>query len=195
MRKNPLYLLALIGTASVFLPMPAAADPGVPAPKVLVIDRNAILSDSKVGADILRQLKADRAAGENELNARAASLREKIKAFQQKAAILSASVKAQKTQELQTEQDTLQKLAEKKDALLQGGLFKARAEVGAVLSPILKQIMVARGANLILDKAVVIDSSIDIDITQEAVKRLDQKMSTLKVDLVPPPAGATAQQH
>jgi hypothetical protein len=55
--------------------------------------------------------------------------------------------------------------------------------------------MVARGANLILDKAVVIDSSIDIDITQEAVKRLDQKMSTLKVDLVPPPAGATAQQH
>jgi Skp family chaperone for outer membrane proteins len=195
MRKNPLYLLALIGTASVFLPMPAAADPGVPAPKVLVIDRNAILSDSKVGADILRQLKADRAAGENELNARAASLREKIKAFQQKAAILSASVKAQKTQELQTEQDTLQKLAEKKDALLQGGLFKARAEVGAVLSPILKQIMVARGANLILDKAVVIDSSIDIDITQEAVKRLDQKMSTLKVDLVPPPAGAAAQQH
>jgi Skp family chaperone for outer membrane proteins len=195
MRKNPLYLLALIGTATVFLPMPAAADPGVPAPKVLVIDRNAILSDSKVGADILRQLKADRAAGENELNARAASLREKIKAFQQKAAILSASVKAQKTQELQTEQDTLQKLAEKKDALLQGGLFKARAEVGAVLSPILKQIMVARGANLILDKAVVIDSSIDIDITQEAVKRLDQKMSTLKVDLVPPPAGATAQQH
>jgi Skp family chaperone for outer membrane proteins len=195
MRKNPLYLLALIGTASVFLPMPAAADPGVPAPKVLVIDRNAILSDSKVGADILRQLKADRAAGENELNARAASLREKIKAFQQKAAILSASVKAQKTQELQTEQDTLQKLAEKKDALLQGGLFKARAEVGAVLSPILKQIMVARGANLILDKAVVIDSSIDIDITQEAVKRLDQKMSTLKVDLVPPPAGVMAQQH
>jgi Skp family chaperone for outer membrane proteins len=174
--------------------MLASAAP-VPAPKVLVIDRNAILSDSKVGADILRQLKADRAASEKDLNARAASLRDKVKAFQQKAAILSASVKEQKARELQAEQDSLQKLAEKKDELLQGGLYKARAQVGAVLAPILKEIMVARGANLILDKAVVIDSSIDIDITQEAVKRLDQKLSSLKVELVPPPAGANPQQH
>lgn len=168
-----------------------AASP-LPAPKIVVIDRNAILSGSKVGQDILRQLKADRDEDERDLNSQAAGVRAQIKAFQQQSAILSAAVRQQKAQELEGRQRALQEEAQKKDALLQGGLYKARLDVAQAVGPILKQIMVQHGANLCLDKTVVIDSSLNVDITNEVIGQLNQKMSTLKVQLVPPPAGMAA---
>ena len=169
-----------------------AAPAPLPAPRIVVIDRNAILSNSKVGQDILRQLKADHDQDEKDLNSQAAGVRAQIKAFQQQSAILSAAVRQQKAQELENRQRALQELAQKKDALLQGGLYKARLDVAQAVGPILKQIMAQHGANLLLDKTVVIDSSLNVDITNEVIKRLDQKISTLKVQLVPPPAGMVA---
>jgi Skp family chaperone for outer membrane proteins len=169
-----------------------AASPAPPMPKIVVIDRNAILSNSKVGQDILRQLKADRAQDEKDLNGQAESLRAQIKSYQQQSAILSATLRAQKGQELEGRQRALQEQAQTKDALLQGGLYKARLDVAQAVGPILKQVMAAHGANLVLDKAVVIDSSLNIDITPEVINALNQKMTTLKVQLVPPPAGMVA---
>jgi outer membrane protein len=169
-----------------------AAPPGLAAPRIVVIDRNAILSNSKVGQDILRQLKVYRAEDEKDLNGQAASLRSQIKSFQQQSAILSATIRAQKGQELENRQRALQDLAQKKDSLLQGALYKARLDVAQAVGPILKQVMTQRGANMVLDKAVVIDSSIDIDITPDVINQLNQKMSTLKVQLVPPPPGMAA---
>jgi outer membrane protein len=186
--------VALAGAAFLFLSVSAQAAPALPAPKILVLDKNAILAGSKVGADILRQLKAYRAQGENDLKAQAASLRDQIKAFQQKAAILSGPMRDQQAHALEAKQEALQSLATKKDGLLQGGLLKARQQVSDALGPILKQIMMERGANMILDKAAVIDTTISVDVTQDAINLLNQKMSTLKVDLVAPPPGMIPQQ-
>jgi hypothetical protein len=64
------------------------------------------------------------------------------------------------------------------------------------LGPILQGIMKERGANLLLDRsAVVLGTDSTIDITGVAVQRLNQKMPSLKVDLVPPPPGMVAQQQ
>ena len=192
--KNSLpRLLVPVVAVFCFLSVAAqAAQPSLPAPRILVIDRNAILSNSKVGQDILRQLKAFRAQDERDLNDQAASLRAQIKSFQQQAAILSATLRAQKGQELESRQKALQEQAQKKDALLQGGLYKARLDVAQKVGPILKQVMAKHGANMVLDKAVVLDSSISNDITGEVIDQLNQQMSTLKVQLVAPPPGLMA---
>jgi len=53
--------------------------------------------------------------------------------------------------------------------------------------------MAERGANLLLDRNSVVLGTVDVDITGLAVQRLNQKMPSLKVELVPPPPGMQQQ--
>ncbi|HEY5347676.1 MAG TPA: OmpH family outer membrane protein [Rhizomicrobium sp.] len=193
MRNLRLFSIALAGAAFSFLAVAAQAAPP-PAPRILVVDRNAILANSRVGADIIRQLKDYRMQEEADLRGQAAQFQNDVKAFQQQAAILSAALRDQKAHALEARQAALQGLEDKRNTLIQGGLIKARNDVAVAIGPILKQIMAERGANLVLDKMVVIDSSINIDITPEVIQRLNQTMPTLKVQLVPPPPGMAQQQ-
>ncbi len=84
---------------------------------------------------------------------------------------------------------------QKKQNLIQGGFIKARGQVEQALGPILQGIMTERGANLLLDRNAVVLGTVDVDITGLAVQRLNQKMPTVKVELVAPPPGALQQQQ
>lgn len=165
-----------------------------PVPKIVVIDRSAVLRASKVGQDIVRQINAYTDQAEKDLRGQGMALQKDGKAFQQQAAILSADLKNRKLKELEARRAGLQAQAQKKQSLIQGGFIKARQQVEQALGPILQGIMVERGANLLLDRnAVVLGTDRGLDITLLAVQRLDQKMPTLKVELVPPPPGMQQQ--
>jgi outer membrane protein len=165
-----------------------------PQPKIVVIDRSAVMRTSKVGQDIVRQINAYTTQAENDLKNQGAALQRDGKAFQQQAAILSNELKAQKLHALEARRAGLQGQVQKKQALIQGGFIKARGQVEQALGPVLQGIMVERGANLMLDRNSVVLGTVDVDITKLAVDRLNQKMPTIKVELVPPPPGMAQQQ-
>ena len=171
----------------------ASAATGTPQPKIVVIDRGTVLRASKVGQDIVRQVNAYTAQAENDLKAQGQALQRDGKAFQQQAAILSNDLKAQKMKALEARRTGLQAEVQKKQGLIQGGFIKARGQVEQALGPILQGIMAERGANLLLDRQAVILGTVDVDITRVAIQRLDQKMPSLKVELVPPPPGMQQQ--
>jgi hypothetical protein len=75
---------------------------------------------------------------------------------------------------------------------IQGGVMQARQQIEQALGPILQGIMQERQANLMLDRAAVVLGTVDIDVTKVAVQRLDQKLPTVKVQLVSTPAAAQA---
>jgi outer membrane protein len=166
---------------------------GVPAPKILVIDRNAILRASKVGQDIVRQVTAYTRSAEGEFRAQGNALQTEGRALQQQVAILAPDVKAKKIRDFQAKQAAFQRKVEARQGLIQGGVFKARQQVEGALGPILKGIMQERGANLLFDRSAVLYSTLNIDITGVAIQRLDQKMPSVKVQLVALPAGLQAQ--
>jgi outer membrane protein len=172
-------------------PPPGAG--GVPAPKILVIDRNAILRASKVGQDIVRQVTAYTRSAEGEFRAQGNALQTEGRALQQQVAILAPDVKAKKIRDFQAKQAAFQRKVEARQGLIQGGVFKARQQVEGALGPILKGIMQERGANLLFDRSAVLYSTLNIDITGVAIQRLDQKMPSVKVQLVALPAGLQAQ--
>ena len=172
----------------------ASAATGTPNPKIVVIDRAAVLRVSKVGQDIIRQVNAYTAQAENDLKNQGQALQRDGRAFQQQAAILSNDLKNKKMKELEARRTGLQAEVQKKQGLIQGGFMKARSQVEQALGPILQGIMVERGANLLLDRNAVILGTVDVDITRVAVQRLDQKMPTIKVELVAPPPGMQQQQ-
>jgi len=175
---------------------PKASPPGgagVPAPKILVIDRNAILRASKVGQDIVRQVTGYTRSAEGEFRAQGDALQKEGRALQQQVAILAPDVKAKKIRDFQAKQAAFQRKVEARQGLIQGGVFKARQQVEAALGPILQGIMQERGANLLFDRNAVLYSTLNIDITRVAIQRLDQKLPTVKVQLVALPAGLQAQ--
>jgi Skp family chaperone for outer membrane proteins len=181
---------AILSTA--LAPLGASAAP-TPPPKIVVIDRSAVMRASKVGQDIVRQINAYTDQAEKDLRGQGVALRKDGAAFQQQAAILSAELRNRKLKELEARRAGLQAEAQKKQSLIQGGFIKARQQVEQALGPILQGIMAERGANLMLDRNSVVLGTVDVDITGLAVQRLNQKMPTLKVELVPPPPGMQQQ--
>ena len=195
MTKN--FFASSIVTAVVLLT--ASAPSGVsaaptPAPKIVVIDRSAVMRASKVGQDIVRQINAYTDQAEKDLRGQGAALQKDGAAFQRQAAILSNDVKSRKLKELEARRAGLQAQAQKKQNLIQGGFIKARQQVEQALGPILQGIMAERGANILLDRnAVVMGTDRNLDVTLLAVERLNQKMPSLKVELVLPPPGMQQQ--
>ena len=166
-------------------PKPAASS-GTPAPVILVIDRNAILRASKVGQSIMQQVNGYTQAAEKEFKSTADSLRSQQAQLQQQIAILAPDVKAKKIKAFEGQQQAFQQKVQMLQAQIQGGVAQARQQVEAALGPILQQLMAERHANLLLDRSAIVLGTVNVDITGAAVQRLDQKMPTVKVQLVTP---------
>jgi outer membrane protein len=187
-------LLVLPQVAFAAPPAPPAKPIGTPNPKILVIDRAAILRGSAVGQNIMKQVQALTVSAENSLKGQDAALRQEGATLQQQLAILSPAVKAAKIKAFQAKQAGLQKNVQTQQGLIQGGVLKARQQVEQALGPILQGIMVERGANLLLDRNAVVLGTVDVDITGVAIARLNQKLPTVKVTPTPLPPGAAAPQ-
>jgi outer membrane protein len=184
-------VLTLVAPAYAAGPPPAA---GTPNPKILVIDRAAILRGSVVGQNIMKQVQALTVAAEQGLKARDVALRSEGQALQQQLAILAPAVKAAKIKAFEAKQAALQADVQKQQGLIQGGVLKARQQVEQALGPILQALMQERGANLLLDRNAVVLGTVNVDITKDAITRLNQKLPTVKVALTALPPGVAPQQ-
>jgi Skp family chaperone for outer membrane proteins len=160
---------------------------GTPVPKILVINREAILRLSKVGQDIVKQVNGYTKSAEKEFKGQGEQLRKDGAALQQQLAILAPDVKAKKIADFENRQRALQAKVETRQQQIQGGVLQARQKIETALGPIVQGIMQERGATLLLDRGAIVWGTGDIDITRTAIQRLDQKMTTVKVNLVSPP--------
>lgn len=170
-----------------------AAQGGTPAPKILVIDRAAILRASKVGQDIARQVKGYRDDAEKEFKGESDSLKREGQALQQQLAILAPDVKEKKIRAFQAKETVFQQKVQDRESKIQGGVFQANQEISKALGPILQGVMAERGANLLMDRNAIIYGTIDVDVTAVAIDRLNKKLPTVKVNLVALPPGVQAQ--
>ena len=193
------FIIALSMTAAAAASSPAGppAKPAAatPAPKILVINRAAILQGSKVGQDIVHQVQGFTQSAETEFKAEGEGLRRDQQALQQQIAILAPDVKAKKIKDFQARATAFQQKVQARQGQIQYGVLKARQQVEQTLGPILQGIMAERGANLLLDRQAVVLGTVDVDVTGLAIQRLDQKLPTVKVQLVNPPPGFMQQQQ
>jgi outer membrane protein len=184
--------LAFAGLAFSAFAAPAMADP--PQPKIVVLDRAAILQFSKVGQDIARQMQAYANQAKADLSAQGKALQNEGRTLQQQVAILAPDLKEKRVEAFRAKEQALQGAAQRKDEQLKAGFAQARQTMEQTLGPILQQLVKERGANMVLDKqAVVFANSAGFDITGEAINRLNQKLPALKVNLNAPPPAAPAK--
>ncbi len=89
------------------IPAPAPVAPGVVdpnTPRVIVIDRNAILSLSSAGLAMLEDVETLTQAADREFQAQANDLQEEATTLQQELAILAPDIRTQRQQEFQNRQ-------------------------------------------------------------------------------------------
>src|SRR3982750_2266328 len=147
----------------------AYADP--PQPKIVVLDRRAIMSFTKAGQDMAKQMQAYSNQAKNELAARGKALQNEGRNLQQQVAILAPDLKAKKLAEFQAREQGLQGEVQKKDEQMRKAFAQARPTREAKLGPILQQLVKERGANLVLDKQAVVfaPSAGGFDITGDCI--------------------------
>jgi len=187
---------AVISNPSAVVSAPAAptaapvAQNGPPAPRIIVIDRNFILQRSSAGQDILNQTQNLSKAAETEFKNQETSLQAEASKLQQDLAIAAPDVRDQKEKEFTGKQQAFQNKVAQRQAEIQAGFQKAAHQIEVALEPILKTIMVERGANMVFDRSSVILSTVDVDVTPVAVQRLDKALPHVKVELTAAPAAA-----
>lgn len=184
-------------TAAVVAPPAAPAAPAaasVPAaqPRIIVIDRSFILQRSSAGQEMLAQAQNLSKAAETQFKTEETALATEAGQLQQQLAIMAPDVRDQKEKDFTAKQQAFQGRVAQRQAEIQAGFNKAARQVEVALEPILKTLMVERGANMVMDRSSVILSTVDIDVTPVAVQRLDKALPHVKVELTAVPAGAAA---
>ena len=178
------------------IPASAPVAPGVfdpNTPRVIVIDRNAILSLSSAGLAMLEDVETLTQAADREFQAQANDLQEEATTLQQELAILAPDIRTQRQQEFQNRQTALQNRMQDRQTQIQNGFAIAGQQIDQALAPILQALMTERGANMLLDRNAVILATIDVDVTPTAIERLNEVLPTLDVSLsATPPAAPTA---
>lgn len=185
MTKPSIFAFALAGLGIFATPALAAS---APAPKIVVIDKAAIMQFSKVGQDIARQMQSLANQAKSDLTAQGRALQTEGRTLQQQVAILAPDLKAKRMAAFEAKQKSLQSAAQKKDEQLKAGFYQARQAMEQALGPIVQDVVKQRGANIVMDKqAVVFATANGFDITQDVIAQLDAKMPTYKVNLNAPP--------
>ena len=193
-----ILVAGLLFSGAACLDAASAAPPppgGAPTARILMIDMRRVMAVSKVGQDIQRQVEALKLQAAKDLNSEGAALKSEETQLQQQAAILAPDIKARKIKDFQLRATAFQRKIQQRGGLIQGGVMKAQQQIEQALGPILQGIMKERGATLLLDRSSILLAPNSIDVTQLVIQRLDMRMSTVKVELTAPPAGAQQQQQ
>lgn len=179
--------------ASAAAPAPAGKPAGkLPDPVFLVLDKAAVLRFSKAGQDITRQMQPLVQQAQSALAAQRASLDRDAAALQQDTSVTGAE-RDKRIAALDARQQALQTDVQRRQVQLQETMARANGEVAKMLETIIPPLVKERGANLVMDRAAMPQADPAFDITPEVIKRLDAKMSSVKVTLsaplYPPPRG------
>jgi outer membrane protein len=180
-------------------PAPAAARPAAPAAGakaptavILFLDRATVLRQSAVGKDMAAQVEGLVKKMEADFAPENKKLQADVQALQSQAAVLAPDVRQGKIKELETRRQAFQKKVQDRQASIQAGLAQARTKVEQSLGPILEKIMIERGANLLLDRGLVVLGATDLDVTASVISRLNTSLPKVVVTLAKPPATPAA---
>ncbi len=179
MRKFTSLVVAafLLGASGVAHAAPAK----VPAPQIAVLDVALIMRDSTAAAGVRSQMEKFQQQFQTEIGAQENALRQADQDLAQKKAVLSQEAFQQQAQEFQKKVTALGELVQKRKKQLDDAYGVSMKQIQDALMDVVQAQMRESGVNVVLPRSMVVDVSKDMDITQETLKRLNQKLPSVKV--------------
>jgi len=162
----------------------AQAQQSARAPIILILDQAQVIAQSKAGQSMAPQLKKLQEDANTELNAEIEKLNKEGEDLEKQKDLMAQEVWVEKAKQFTAKQNNLPTLRDVKVRELQLSEQQALSKIDEAMKPILKQIVEARGATLMLDRSDVMYASADINITAEVVAELDKVLTSVKVEKV-----------
>lgn len=152
---------------------------------VLLVSMERILRDSLAGRSIRQQAETLRDAFRTDREIRREALRDEERALAEQRRQIDRAEFATRVTAFEDKVRSLRRDEQDDGARLQRAVARAHGELEKALAPILFAIMAERAAGVMLnsdEKAVVLFAS-GLDVTEEAIKRLDEVVPSLEVRL------------
>lgn len=185
--KAAIALVALSVSALPGFALAQAAGNKVPPAIIAVIDSQRVNREAAALKNARQQLEQFRFSFQSEIAKEEEKLRAEEQEIARQRSVLSPEAFEQRRQAFQAKVVDLQKRIQERSQSLEKMLNGVREQVTVQVIEILKGLAQERGFNMVLDRAQVqIFIGDSIDITPEVLKRLDQRLPTVKVNL---PAG------
>ncbi|WP_017930594.1 OmpH family outer membrane protein [Robiginitomaculum antarcticum] len=173
--------IALITIATAFFAAVANAQ------SVLVVDQSRVMRDSNVGKHITNQMKAIGTQMDSEMQQAEAPIKSELDN-------LRASMSGMTAEQLRARPDLAQRASDLQEKVGKSQVEKqykqqefvvtqkkAAAKVNEKLAKILEAVVSERGAQIVVDRSMVIYGAPTVDITADVIRRLDQEMRTVPV--------------
>jgi outer membrane protein len=168
-----LVVLAVVLSAKL---APALAQDGT---AIAILDMERILRESKAAKNLREEIDKQRQAHQTTLREQENALRAADEELARQRAVLSAEAFATKRKELQEQAMNLQQEFLSRQKEMEELFGRGIGQVREALAEVAKDIADERGINLILLKATIVLASRDLDITEEALQRLDERLPSV----------------
>lgn len=159
----------------------AGKEETLPAAVVGIIDYQKILRDSKAAASIRDQVEARRTAYQEEIGEQEQKLREQDQAMVKQRTVLSAEAFSAKRREFEKEVAEVQKNVQARRRQLDEVTAMALAEVREAIIQVVSELAEVKGFNLVVPSSTVLVFSPRIDVTQDVMLALDERLPDVKV--------------
>ena len=156
----------------------------LPATVAAVIDYQRILRDAAAAKSIRAQIEARRQAYQEEISKEEQRLHEADKAFAKQRSVLSNEAFAEKRRDFEQEVAEVQRLVQERRRELDNMAAAALNEVKAALIEIVTSIAEERGFNLVLPSSEVLFFSRSLDLTEEVLAKLDDRLPQVQLSEV-----------
>ena len=158
-------------------------------PHILVIDRKALFTTSKLGANIRQQLMSYSEKAQSEFGPQGQALQTEQQALQ--SAKIPQAERTKRQQAFQAKQNAFQQKIRERQSMIQGGQMAARKYFMDQLDSVVHAIMAEHGADAVLDKNTVVASANGADITKETAQKLGMTLDILRTKFPDDFAGAS----
>ena len=155
---------------------PATAQDGM---GIAILDMDRILRESKAATNLREEVDKQRQIYQSKLSEQENALRAADQELARQRAVLSAEAFAAKRKELQDQAMGLQQEFLTRQKELEQLFGKGIGQVRSAMAEVAKEIADEQGIDLILLKATIVLASRELDITEDALKRLDEKLPSV----------------
>jgi Skp family chaperone for outer membrane proteins len=152
-----------------------AGDP----PVIAILDMDRILRTSKASIGLREEIDKQRTVHQGELRKQEEALRAADQELARQRAILSVEAFAAKRKGLQDQVGNLQRDFTSRQKELEQTFAKGMAKVRRALVEVAAEIATEQKIDIILLKATVVLVSRELDITKDALKRLDERLPSV----------------
>jgi Skp family chaperone for outer membrane proteins len=150
--------------------------------KIAAIDVQRIYRESAAAMALRQQLDTRRAAEQDQLRAREKGLFEADRELRRQRTILSSQIFSQKNQDLAKQVAALNRDVQNHNKTLKDLLDRGISEVQKSLIDVVSEIATERGLDLVITAGSVVLQNPQLDITEEAMARLNDRLPTVSLE-------------